>query len=91
MFSCYIANEDRLLIPTRKVFNFILSLFSRENKIGFFYQEHIPSQPRVFHKCALVISPAFFLSESFTRERVCGDPQHRLRMLVREADLMDGL
>lgn len=94
MFSCYVDNEDRLLIPTRKVFDFIHSLFSRENKIFFFfYQEHIPSQPRVlqFHKCALVISPAFFLSESFTSERVCGDPQHRLWMLVREADLMDGL
>lgn len=36
MFSWHISNEDRLFIPTRKVFNFIHSIFLKENKMGFF-------------------------------------------------------
>lgn len=43
MFSCYLANEDRLFIPTRKVFNYIQSLFLRnENEIGGFISSVYP-------------------------------------------------
>lgn len=83
MFSCHLANEDRLFIPTRKVFNYIHLLFLRnENEIGVFTSSVYP-RTIVFLMYVLVFFTLFsFCLRASCVERTCRDPLCGLQMLV---------